>query len=100
MHGHIILEVVEVRSSHVGFHMTVSGIHRHEARAQEVLIVADRVHRCHHRVHRTIPSEDRHFLWSAEGLVYLGICSPCILHHTIAVRLLLGAVQNAIYLLL
>ena len=90
----------EVKSTNVGFYSTVLRVHTHKATAEELLVITDRVHRRHHRIHLAMIREHRHFRTCIERLFYLSIRSAVCLHHTIALALSDRTHKNALHFLL
>jgi hypothetical protein len=46
----VVLEVLEVDAAHPGLHEAGMRIHAQQAALQEALVIADRIHRAHHRI--------------------------------------------------
>ena len=102
-HGHVVLEVVVVGASDVGFDVSVVGVHGHESGSEEVFVVADGVHRGEDGVFHllvVLPGEDGHLLGCVEGLADFVFGLALFLHDSVAVGLAHGAVEDVVYLLL
>ena len=95
-HHHVILEMLKVYASHIGFYGSCMGIHAHEGRAEERLIIAYRVYGGHHRVYLTVISEERHFYRCAESTLDVVGRRSLLPHHQVSVALPDRAVQNVL----
>ena len=84
---HIILEIIIIDTTHIGFHMTGARIHRHEAGTQETLMIADRIQRRHRRVYSTSPTEHTHLDRFVKGSLYLFLTRSRLLHGTVPICL-------------
>ena len=96
---HVVLEVREVRSTHVCFHGTRVHIHGHESATQEVLVPTDRVHRCHGGIYQSVVGEHMHINRRIEDFLYLGLAHALFLECAVAVGLTHRAVHDTINLL-
>ena len=88
-----------VETAHIGFHGSRLGIHAHEARTQETLVVAYGVERTHQGVDVAMIGKDGHLHLLSEGVVYLLGRIACRLHGAVALALGDGSVQDGAYLI-
>ena len=96
---HVVHEVCIVETAHIGFHGSRLGIHAHEARTQETLVVAYGVERTHQGVDVAMIGKDGHLHLLSEGVVYLLGRIACRLHGAVALALGDGSVQDGAYLI-
>ena len=99
-HGHIILEIMVIRASHISFDISGMRVHGHETRAKEELIVTNRVHRCHYGINLPIPTEHRHFLGRIESFFDFFFRSAGFFHQAVTVGLAHCTPQYFIHLFL
>ena len=99
-HSHVILEMGEVRTSHIGLYMTGRRFHRHESTTQEMFVVPDAVHRRHHRVYLSLViAEDGHLMRFVKCLSYLLGRMSGFAHQAVAFALLHRTGQDCLHLL-
>ena len=99
-HHHVVLEVGKVDAAHISLHLSRVSIHAHEAGAKELLVITDRVDRCHHSVHIAVVGEDRHVYRRVEGTVDLFLRGTVLLHRDISLTLSHGTGHDGVDLLL
>ena len=99
-HGHIVLEVMVVRSAYVCLDMSAARVHGHETGTKEELVVTDGIHRGHNGVFLPFPTEYGHLLRGVEGFLYFSFGGSGFLHEAVAVGQPHGTSQNLVHLLL
>ena len=95
-HGHIILEMGIIETTHIGFDKPVARIDRHEPGTQKRFIIANRIEGRHHSVHIAVVSVDRHRCEGAERIVNFLFARAGGFHGLVAFALAHGTIEDAL----
>ena len=84
---HVVLEMREVRSTHISLDRTRMRIHGHESATEEMLVPTNGIERGHGGVDESVVGEDTHIDRRVEDLLDVAVVQALFLEGTIAVGL-------------